>query len=262
MSHVDRTVLGAATTAGKWWMDINTGASYAVPTWTGVNGMSNFVQKHDPTLKDDSDYGSGGYGSQAKTGLDWGASVTVGRKVRADAPTVYDVGQEALRTAAATLGTAGVVDVRWYEVTPSGPIAEAYRGYAEVGWGPGGGAHNDLESVAIVLTGRGARETITHPDYTAVVPTLGSISPAVGIQAGGTLHKLIGTGFMLAGVDNIVASTGIKFGGAGGTAASSWITESDNVVYVIAPALTAGTKAVVVYNAVGVSTVTVNVVIT
>lgn len=254
MSHVDRTPLGAATVAGKWYLDINTG-TYAAPTWTAVNGVSNFVPKHEPTLQDDSDYDSAGYGSQAKTGLAWSAEITVQRKVTAASATVYDPGQEALRAAAATLGTGGIVDVRWYEVTSGGPIAEAYRGYAEVSWAQSGGAHSDLESVAITLTGRGARETITHPDYTQAVPTVTSVSPAAGGTAGGTLVEIHGTGFFKDGVDDIVATTGIKFGT---TAATAWITESDNVVFAVAPAHAGGTVAVTVYNAAGVSTVTQN----
>ena len=119
-----------------------------------------------------------------------------------------------------------------------------------------------LDTVSVELKGRGAYTDITHPEGAAVVPVLYSVDPAVGIQAGGTLHKLIGKGFMLNGVDNIAASTGIKLGGSGGTAATHWITESDNIVYFIAPAVAAGAKAVVVYNAVGISAVTVNIQIT
>lgn len=194
MPHVDRTPLGAATTAGKWYLDINTG-TYAAPTWTAVNGISNFVPKQDPTLQDDSDYDSHGYGSQAKTGLTWSADITVQRKVTAADPTIYDPGQEALRAAAATLGTGGTVDVRFYEVIEGGPAVEAYRGYAEVSWTPGGGAHNALDAVGITLTGRGVREAITHPDAAAVAPTVYSITPATGDAAGGELVTIAGRDF-------------------------------------------------------------------
>jgi hypothetical protein len=194
--------------------------------------------------------------------LAWSLGFKVKRAPTVAVGTAYDAGQEALRAYSDLEGVANKADVRFYEVTASGPIAEAYRGYCVVGWSPDGGGMEAVDTVTVMLTGIGTRTSIAHPDYTAAVPTLLSVSPAVGVQAGGTLHKLIGTGFMLAGVDNIVPSTGIKLGGSGGTASPHWITESDNVVYFVAPAVGAGSKAVVVYNAVGVSTVTVNIAIT
>ncbi len=261
MSHVDRTALAATTINRKWFLDVNTN-SYAVPTWTPVNGIMEFMGAKEVTLQDDSDMDGVGWKSSTATALAWSLEFKVKRAPTVAVGTAYDTGQEALRTYSDLEGTANKADVRFFEVTASGPIAEAYRGYCVVSWSPDGGGMDATDTVTVTLTGIGARTAITHPDGTAVVPTLLSVSPAVGIQAGGTLHKLIGTGFFLAGVDNIVASTGIKLGGSGGTAMPYWRTESDNIVYFVAPAITAGTKAVVVYNAVGISTVTVNIVIT
>jgi hypothetical protein len=261
MSHVDRTALAASTINRKWFVNVNTG-TYAIPVWTAVNGIMEFKGAKETTLQDDSDMDNGGWKSSTATALSWSLEFKVKRAPTVAVGTAYDTGQEALRTYSDLEGTANKADVQFFEVTASGPIAEAYRGYAVVSWSPDGGGMDAADTVTITLTGIGARTPITHPDGTAVVPTLLSVDPATGIQAGGTLHKLIGTGFMLAGVDNIVASTGIKLGGSGGTAMPYWRTESDNVAYFVAPAITAGSKDVVVYNAVGISTVHVHIAIT
>jgi len=252
MPAVTKVPLGAATLNRKWYLDVNTG-TYLTPVWIGVFGIEDFKAPKDPTLQDDSDFDSGGYKSSTVTALGWSIDLKVSRKTVAVAPTTYDPGQEVLRAASDLLGMSNMVDVRWYEMTPGGPKVEAYRGYATVSWSPDGGAMDALETVTVTLTGKGVRVAITHPDGAAVVPTLLSVYPVSGPAAGGTLVVIRGTGFFLNGVDNIVASTGIKLGGAGGTAFTTWMTESDNVVYGVIPAKVAQAYNIVVYNAVGVS---------
>jgi hypothetical protein len=245
MAHVARTPLGAATSPKKWYLDVNTG-TYAVPVWIAVNGVTNFVPKQDPTLQDDSDFDSDGSKSQAKTALQFGADVTVGRKVTAASATVYDPGQEALRTASRTLGTGGIVDVRYYEVTSGGPTAEAYRGYAEVSWVPAGGAMDALEGASITLTGRGNWASITHPDNEAAhVPVVSTITPATAAAAGGQVVSLYGQYF--------TGVTACKVG-AGGTAFTSYYKIDDNHIIGELPAKTAGTYVIEVTNATGAST--------
>ena len=268
MSATARVVLGADTLARKWWFDKNAG-THAAPNWLPVGGVTDFKFSETKTFQEGSDYDSGGAKSQAVTAYEWGITCKLQRKVTAADPLIHDPGQESIRTACKrTTGLANVIECRWYEMNIDddgdviGPAVEAYQGYLCAQWAEDGGPMDALDTVSIDLKGRGAYADITHPEGAAVVPVLYSVSPAVGIQAGGTLHKLMGKGFMLNGVDNIVASTGIKLGGSGGTASAHWITESDNIVYFIAPAVAAGTKAVVVYNAVGISTVTVNIVVT
>ena len=261
MSHVDRTALAASTVNRKWFLDVNTG-NYAVPTWTPVNGIMEFKGAKEITLQDDSDWDGAGWKSSVATALAWTLEFKVKRAPTVAVSTAYDVGQEALRTYSDIEGIGNKADVRFFEVTASGPIAEAYRGYAVVSWSPDGGGSDATDTVSVTLTGIGTRNAIAHPDYTAVVPTILSVTPATGLQAGGTVHKIVGTGFFLNGVDNVAATTGVKVGGAGGTASPSWITASDNVIYFVLPAVDSGAKAVVVYNAVGVSTVTKNIQIT
>jgi hypothetical protein len=185
-------------------------------------------------------------------------TLALDRKTKAADATAYDVGQEALRAETLSFGDANKVDVRWYEVTSGGPTVEAYRAYFSVDWQPPSGDMKARDKVSVVLTSRGTITAITHPDAAQAVPTLTSLSPAAGSTAGGEQIIIYGTGFLLAGVDDVAATTGIKFGGGGGTAAADWITIDDNRIACVTPAHDGGTVAVVVYNSAGISTVTQN----
>jgi hypothetical protein len=239
MAAPARTPLGEATLTRKWWLDINTG-TYAAPTWTPVSGISNFVPKLEPTLQEDSDYDSAGYKSQAKTALAWSAEFTLNRKVTDALSTVYDPGQEALRTAGGVFGASGIVDIRWYEVSTGGPITEAFRGFGEVSWSEDGGAMDALDTVSVVVTGRGARAVITHPDAAAVVPVVTSIAPATGVAAGGEVAYIAGQFF-----------TGVVSVKIGVTAVTDYQLVSDFGLAIITPAKVAATYTVYVENATG-----------
>lgn len=163
MAHVDRTALAATTLNSKWWLDVNTG-TYVSPTWTPVNGIMEFKPSKETTLQDDSDFDGAGYKSQVATALAWSIELKLKRAPTVASATAYDTGQEALRTASDALGTANRKDIRWYEITASGPVTETYRGYCTVSWNEDGGGMDAADTVSVVLTGQGARSTATHPD--------------------------------------------------------------------------------------------------
>lgn len=246
MASTTKVPLGAATLNRKWYLDVNTGTDEE-PVWTGVFGIEDFKASKDPNLEEDSDFDSEGWKSSTVSALGWGIELKLARKTDASVATIYDVGQEALRTASDGMGIANVQQVRWYEMTDGGPAVEAYMGWVVVSWQPDGGSMEALDTVTVTLTGQGEREAIDHPDAAAAVPVLYSITPATGVQAGGTMHKVVGNGFFAAGVDDV---TDIDFGV---TAAATWVTESDHVLYVIAPAKAAGPFNVTVTNGTGVS---------
>ena len=156
--------LGATTTNGKWYLDVNTGTE-ASPVWVGVFGIQEFKPTVEPTTQDDSDFDSEGWGSDATTQLKWKIEGKAKRAAKAGStPAVYDPGQEVLRLAAAAIGAGNVVSCRWYEMEPEGPRVEAYQGKAAVGWVDDGGNNAALSTATFTLLGRGKRETITHPD--------------------------------------------------------------------------------------------------
>jgi hypothetical protein len=147
-----------STLARKFRVDVNTGSA-ASPVWTQVRAITTMAAPVTPTMQDDSDYDSDGWGSQAKTMLAWSLTATISRKI--DAITGdYDPGQERIRAAHDQFSAGGLVQIRWYDRT-GGP--EAYSGYAHVGWESQGGDTTALDSVNITLTGQGKRLTITNP---------------------------------------------------------------------------------------------------
>ncbi len=250
MAHVDRTALAATTLNRKWYLDVNTN-TYASPTWVGVFGVMEFKGGKETVLQDDSDFENSGWKSQTATALSWVAELKLKRAPTVASATAYDTGQEALRVYSDLEGIANKADVRFYEVTTSGPTAEAYRGYCTVTWNPDGGPMDALDTVSVTLTGIGARTAITHPDGApSAIPTVTALDAAAGGAAGGTLVMISGTGFTgVTGADHVLFGT---------TNATSYKVINDNVIFAVAPAHLAGAVAVSVENATGVSTVTSN----
>lgn len=236
MTATTRTPLGASTLVRKWYLDVNTG-TVANPEWTGVFGMVNFTPTLNPTLQDDSDFDSEGYKSSTVTALEWGASLTVSRKTQANAPTVYDPGQEKLRTTSLLQGVQNSVQVRYYEMSPGGPRVEAYSGNAAVSWSPSGGAMDALDEVAVTLTGQGQRQSIDHPDSGANVPAISALVPSSTGVAGGAEIEVQGSYF--------TGATALKVAGTN-VAAANWVVVNDGLIVFTAPAQTAGAYPVIV----------------
>jgi len=256
MAHVNKTPLAADTLNRKWFCDVNTG-TYGSPTWISINGMLDFKASRDNTMQDDSDFDSDGAKSSTATAYSWSATTKLKRAVTVASATAYDAGQEVLRAASLYLGTQNRVDIRFYEVTTSGPVSEAWRGYAAVAWSEDGGGMDALDTVSCTLTGQGALTAITHPDYAAAVPIVYSCTPNTGIAtAGGTLVHIVGVNFFLSGVDDIVATTGVALEAH---SFSTWNTVDDQNIWGVTPAETAGASTVLVTNSTGVCTVTVDV---
>ncbi|HET6915574.1 MAG TPA: IPT/TIG domain-containing protein [Acidimicrobiales bacterium] len=236
MTATTRTPLGASTLVRKWYLDVNTGTT-ASPVWTGVFGVLNFTPSLNPTLQDDSDFDSQGYKSSTVTALDWGCSLTVSRKTQVNAPTVYDPGQEKLRTTSLLQGVQNSVQIRFYEMAPGGPRVEAYMGNAAVSWSPSGGAMDALDEVAVTLTGQGQRQSITHPDSTANAPVINALSPSSTGVAGGADIEIQGA--------YLTGATAVKVNGTA-LAAANWVVVNDGLIVFTAPAETAGAYPVVV----------------
>lgn len=158
-------VLGASTVVRKWVVEVDTTPD-TTATFTPIGGVTNCVFKPDAAnLEDDSDFDSGGAGSQTKTAGSASIALTCARKVQAADATAYDVGQEFLRSKAiGQYGPDNSVKIRIYEFTPSGgPRIEAYTGNFAVEWDPQGGGNVALDSVQVMLAGQGACAPITHP---------------------------------------------------------------------------------------------------
>lgn len=236
-----RTPLGASTVNRMWYFDVDTAGSESNPTWVPVMGMTDFQPKRTGTMQDDSDFDSAGFESKTKTAEAWELDCKLARKVTSADATVYDAGQEFLRSKAlGKMGAANSVHVRWYEMTDAGPRAEAYEGWAAVEWAPDGGKMSDLSIVSVTLTGQGKATAITHPDSGTEVPVVSALSPNGGTTAGGTLVEI--TGFAFTG------ATAVKFGA---TNATSFDVVDDGIIEAVTPAEAAGAVLVTVTTSAG-----------
>lgn len=251
MPATTKTPLGASTTNRKWYVDVDANDGVGTASWLPVLGITALTPNFDDAnLEDDSDYDSGGYGSQTKTGAAWSVQLTVGRKGTTADVTAYDPGQEHLRARAiGKFGASNSVTIRVYEMEPGGPRVEAYTGKAAVTFQEQGGGETALSTAQVTLTGQGALAVISHPDTGAAVPSIASLDDSAIPTAGGDLVLIRGTRF--------TGTTAVTFGG---TAASDFTVVSDGLIAAVAPAHAAGTVAVVVTNGAGASTVNPNVV--
>lgn len=240
-----RTQLGASTPMRMWYLDVDTAGSNAAPVWVAVLGMTEFKPALEPTLQDDSDFDSGGFQSSTKTAEKWSIEAKIARKTTVDDATVYDVGQEFIRSKAfGKMGSANSVHVRYYEMDENGPRVEAYEGWAAVTWSPDGGKMEDLNMVSMTLTGQGRLSAITHPDTGVSLPIVTLIDPNGGGAAGGELVEISGA--------NFTGATDVKFDT---TSATSFDVVSGGTIEVIAPAHAAGQVDVTVITAAGTSAV-------
>jgi hypothetical protein len=243
MAVTTKTPLGASTLVRKWYLDVNTG-TIGSPVWVPVLGMVNFAPNLDPTLQDDSDFDGGGYKSSTVTALAWSASGTVSRKTQSNAPTVYDPGQEFLRTTSLLQGVSNSANVRFYEFAAGGPTTEAYAGQAAVSWSPKGGAMDALDQADFTLTGQGPRSAITHPAGN-VTPVISSLVPNTAGVAGGAQIQIRGSFFTGATAVTINAVP---------LASTNWAIVNDGLIIATASAQTAGAKTVTVTTPGGTST--------
>ena len=116
--------------------------------------------------------------------------------------------------------------------------------------------NNDTQITAVAPAGTAGAVniTVTHPvngtsvntvndDYVyGATPTITSVAPAAGSAAGGTVVTITGTG--------LTGATAVTFGG---TAATTFIVNSDTTITATAPAHAAGTVDVVVTTPIGTS---------
>jgi hypothetical protein len=160
-----RVELGNTALNKDWYFDVDTSGTSDTPTWTPVNGITDFKATTDVDTTDDTDFSSDGWTSEMAVSKSWSIQVKLKRARQASA-VAYDPGQDFLLA-----NNAGVVHVRWYEMggdgTASGPDSmpriEAYEGHAAVKWADDGGDNKALRTATVDLTGRGKRLSIAHP---------------------------------------------------------------------------------------------------
>lgn len=232
---------------------LNTGA----PVWTPIQYIqsSNF-QPDDPAMVDATVFGDGGYSGQDKLGAAWSLGLTLSHMiVPGSTPPIYDPTHDFLELhGVAVFGAANRVQLRMYDFDvndPTGaltPRGQAYMGFANYNWPAFGDiAQADARKVALTFMGKGKLNKITHPfPVAAAVPVIYSVTPLPLLAAGGTVLRVLGSGF--------TGLTALTI--AGNTVASGNRTVvNDSELIAVAPAHAAGTGLpIVATNATGAST--------
>ena len=145
--------------ARRWALQLDMSSAQDGSDWQTVIGVTEFNPAAEPNIEDSSDYDSGGWAGNTKTGQSWQLGVTINRRIN-DQTKVYHPTHEALRAAAYAFGSASRVHVRYYD---RDGMPEAYEGTAIVTWAPSGGEYTALDQVEITLTGDGQLLLITNP---------------------------------------------------------------------------------------------------
>ncbi|MEX3206080.1 phage tail tube protein [Streptomyces acidiscabies] len=145
--------------ARRWRLEIDMSAAKDGGDWQLVPGVTEFTPAAEPNIEDSSDYDSGGWAGNTKTGQSWELGTTINRRIN-DQVKVYHPTHEALRGAAYGFGSASQVHVRYYD---RDGLPEAYEGTAIVTWAPSGGEYTALDQVEVTLTGDGPLLLITNP---------------------------------------------------------------------------------------------------
>lgn len=159
-----RVELGNTGVNKDWFFDVDTSGTTGTPTWTAVNGVTDFKPAMDVDTTDDTDFASDGWTSEMAVSKSWSIQVKLKRARQASA-VAYDPGQDFILQ-----NQGGTVHVRWYEMGGDGttgpngmPRVEAYEGIAAVKWADDGGDNKAIRSATVDLTGRGKRLSIAHP---------------------------------------------------------------------------------------------------
>ncbi|MFI1371349.1 phage tail tube protein [Streptomyces longwoodensis] len=145
--------------ARRWRLELDMSAAKDGSDWQLVPGVTDFSPSAEPNIEDSSDYDSGGWAGNTKTGQAWEVSTTINRRIN-DQVKVYHPTHEAIRLAAFGFGSASQVHLRYYD---RDGLPEAYEGTAIVTWAPSGGEYTALDQVEITFTGDGPLTPITNP---------------------------------------------------------------------------------------------------
>lgn len=205
--------------------------------WLQLNGVTDFDPGIDPNTVDVTAYDTNGLPSFEVTAYNVAPTATFFRRLTGS---VYDPGQEIVRLASSLqFGSAARCGFRWYDKT-GGP--ETGQAIVIPSWKRASTGAKDAESVSVTLQATDGTVLLnfTNPGTASAAPVVLSASPAA--QGSGKILTITGAGFL--------GTTAVSIGG---TAASSFVVQSDNLITAVMPTAAAGSAPVIVTNAVGAS---------
>lgn len=238
--------LPADTSLGKsfeYGLDINLGTSGA-PSWQPIRRISAWAPTYPATTQDVASYDDRGAENTDVTGRSFATAFTV-QGNRSTVTGAYLPEVEALLAAAKGIGSAAVVDIRWYHKpdvgTPNPTDAGRASCTVEVTRQNTGNA--EAESFSVSLTGKGRFTPITNPfaGWDVSKPVLSAITPSGA--AANDLVTITGSG--------LLGATSVMFGTV---SATDFVVANGATIIAQLPAGTAGSVNVTVTTPGGTST--------
>lgn len=209
-------------------------------SWVRVNGVSAFAPLNNPNIVDTTASDTSGSSTSEITLYDTTATMTVFRRVVSG---VYDPGQELIRgVTKLKFGTAARLGMRWYDAA-AGP--ETGMGIFICTWKRSNTGVKNAEMADITFTNTDAAPTLdfSNPYSPTLAPVVTGATPSAAA---------VGTTLSIVGV-NFTGTTGASHVTIGGTNATSYIVQNDNLITAVVPAGSAGSAPIIVTNTVGAS---------
>lgn len=204
-------------------------------TWVKLGGRTDFAPTENGTTQAADDYDSDGFNRWEKTMTGWQLVTKFEMPTTAGVPS--DPGQAILEATRFLFGDACRAYTRWYDRNGG---TDAWSGLALIDWNQSKTGVADIDEITATFKGDGPVTRIDNPFASSAVPVITGATPTAQTEGGQV--KILGSGFL--------GATSVKF------AAVSVVTPlvlSDSVIVAVMPAGSAGSAAITVTNAAGVS---------
>ena len=223
-------------------LDINLGTAGA-PSWQPIRRISAWAPTYPATTQEAGTYDDQGADNSEITGRSFATSLTV-QGNRYLTTGLYLPELEALIAASKSIGSAAVVEIRWYHKPASGTPhpTDAGQGFVTVEATRQNTGNAEIDVYNISLTGKGKFAPIANPflGWDATEPVLSTVTPD---EAGaGDLVTIVGTG--------LLGATLVKFGAV---TAPEFVVANGATIIAALPAGAAGAANVTVTTPGGVS---------
>jgi hypothetical protein len=209
--------------------------------WLELKRPTDFDPNITSNVEDATAYDTNGISAGEVTMIDAAPTVTWLSQV---VSSVRDPGQTLVMATVGQFGTAARFGMRWYDKNGlAGPDNGSGVFLASIKRAATGVKNLESVTATCAVTDGILNIGITNPGTAAAVPVILSATPTA--QSVGKILTITGVGF--------TGVTGASSVTIGGTNATSYVVQSDNMITAVVPAGSAGSAAIIVTNGVGAS---------
>lgn len=206
--------------------------------WTQILGITDLNFPITPTKVDTTTYDTLGWKGMTVTLQEWAGTIKLNRQSTSG---VQDPGQLLLTGCVGQFDPLNRLYVRWYD--RNGKAEPSWSGYAIVEQAQDKTGVGDEDSDSFSFTGDGAATAIANPYAASAVPVITSALP--GSLTTGGLLAIHGS--------NFTGVTGASHVTIGGTNATAYTVQSDQLIIAVLPSGSAGSAPIIVTNVAGAS---------